>query len=108
MPKSIAKGISNTSSSKDIFDKPISNYQNTLFESGFKEELKYTPSDKSFQEENDQETRRGKIIWFNPPHTRSMKTNIGKHFLHLLVKHFPANNKMHKTFNKNTVKLSYS
>ena len=33
---------------------------------------------------------------------------MGKNFLHLLVKHFPANNKMHKVFNRNTVKVSYS
>ena len=108
LPKSIAKRISDTSSSKDIFDKSISIYQNALYESGFKEELKYTPSDTSFQEENDQRTRRRKIIWFNPPYSKSVKTNIGKNFLHLLVKHFPTNNKMHKIFNKNTVKVSYS
>ena len=78
-----------------------------MYESGFKEEPKYTPSDKSFQEENGQRTRRTKIIWFNPPYSRSVKKNIGKNFLHLL-KHFPANNKMHKIFNKNTVKVSYS
>ena len=83
-------------------------YQNALYESGFKEELKYTPSDTSFQEENDQRTRRRKIIWFNPPYSRSVKTNIGKNFLHLLEKHFPTNNKMHKIFNKNTVKVSYN
>ena len=34
--------------------------------------------------------------------------NIGKNFLHLLVKHFPANNKIHKIFKKNTVKVRYS
>ena len=82
-------------------------HKNALYESGFKEELKYTPSHKSFQEANGRRTRRRKIIWFNPPHSRSVKTNIGKNFSRLLVKHFPANNKMHKTFNKNTVKVSY-
>ena len=46
--KSISKRMSNTSSSKDIFDKSIPIYQNELYESGFKEELKYTPSEKSF------------------------------------------------------------
>ena len=108
MPKSIAKRISDTSSSKDIFDKSISIYQNALYKSGFEVERKYTPSDKSFHGENDQRTRGRKIIRFNPPYSRSVKTNIGKNFLHLLVKHFPANNKIHKTFNKNTVKVSYS
>ena len=38
LSKSIAKRISDTSSSKDIFDKSI--YQNALCESGFKEDLK--------------------------------------------------------------------
>ena len=54
LPKSIAKRISDTSSSKDIFDKSISIDQNALHESGFKEEVKYAPSDTSFQEENDE------------------------------------------------------
>ena len=48
LSKSISKIISNTSSSKDIFNKSIPIHQNELCESGFKEELKYTPSDKSF------------------------------------------------------------
>ena len=47
-------------------------------------------------------------MWFNPPYSKSVKTNIGKNFSHLLVKHFPINNKMHTIFNKNTVKVSYS
>ena len=107
MPKSIAKRISDTSSSTDVFDKSTSIYQNALSESGFKQELKYTPSDTSFQEENNQRTRRRKIIWVNPTYSRNVKTSIGKIFLRLLVKHIPVNNKMYKVFNKNTVKVSY-
>ena len=79
-----------------------------MYNCGFKEELKYTPSGNSFKEKNSQRTRMRKIMWFNPPYSRSVKTNIVKNFLHLLVKHFPANNKMHKIFNKNTVKVSHS
>ena len=37
-----------------------------------------------------------------------MKTNIGKNFLHLPVKHFTVNYKMHEIFNKNTFKVSYT
>ena len=73
-----------------------------------KDELKYTPSNTSFQDENNQRSRRRKMIWFNPPYSRNMKTNIVKIFLHLLVKNFPVNNKMHEIFNKNTVIVSYS
>ena len=102
LPKSIAERISHTSPSKDIFDKSTSIYQNALFESSFKDELKYTPGITSFREENDQRTRKRKVIWFNRPYSLSVKTNIGKNFLHFLVKHFLANNNMHKIFNKNT------
>ena len=52
--------------------------------------------------------RERKIIWFNPPFSRSVKSNMGRIFLHLLSKHFPRNHTMHKIFNKNTVKISYS
>ena len=48
------------------------------------------------------------IIWFNPPYSKNVKTNIGKTFLQLLSKHFPKDHQMHKIFNKNTVKDSYS
>ena len=48
------------------------------------------------------------IIWFNPPYSKSVTTNVGKYFLKLLDKHFPKNHKLQKIFNKNTVKMSYS
>ena len=53
-------------------------------------------------------TRKRKIIWFNPPHCRSVKTNVGKIFLKLIKKHFLKDNSLNKIFNKNTVKVSYS
>ena len=50
-----------------------------------------------------------KIIWFHSPFSKSVKTNIGKIFLHLLSKHFPKNHKMHKLLiqGMNTVIISY-
>ena len=52
--------------------------------------------------------RRRKVIWFNPPYSRAVETNIGKEFLKILKECFPKGNKMHKIFNTNNVKLSYS
>ena len=52
--------------------------------------------------------RRRKTIWFNPSYSLNVKTNIGKIFLNLLHKHFSPTHFFHKTFNKNTVKISYS
>ena len=49
-----------------------------------------------------------KIILYNAPYSANVKTNIGKIFLNLIKKHFPKTNKLHKIFNRNTVKISYS
>ena len=53
-------------------------------------------------------TRKRKVIWFNPRYSMNVETNIGKTFLKLVKKHFPRNNSFHKIFNKNTIKISYS
>ena len=52
--------------------------------------------------------RERNIIWFNPPFNKNVRTNVAKTFLGLVDKHFPKNNKLHKIFNRNTVKVSYS
>ena len=51
--------------------------------------------------------RSRKIIYFNPPYSKSVKTNIGKIFLQLLDKHFPKGSPLSKIFNRNSVKMSY-
>ena len=51
--------------------------------------------------------RKRKIIWFNPPFNKALQTNIGRTFLHLLEKHSPPHHRLHKIFNRNTVKVSY-
>ena len=45
---------------------------------------------------------------FNPPFSKNVKTNIARNFLCLIDKHFPPNHKLHKIFNRDTVKVSYS
>ena len=57
---------------------------------------------------NTSQRRKRNIIWFNPPFSKSVSTNIGKYFLNLLEKHFHKNHKYRKLFNRNNVKLSYS
>jgi len=48
------------------------------------------------------------IIWFNPPYSENVQTNIARSFLHLVDKHFPRSHILHKVFNRNNVKISYS
>ena len=60
------------------------------------------------QPTKNQKNRNRKIICFNPPFSRSVKSNNGRILLSLLSKHFSQNHTMHKIFNRNTVKISYS
>ena len=106
MTKSIKKRLSETSSSKGIFDKSLKLYQDALKDSSFSNALHYVENNNNTN--NNKWKRKQKIIWFNPSFSKTVKTNIGKTFLQLLSKHFPKNHKMYKIFNRNTVKISYS
>ena len=59
-------------------------------------------------DKNEKKKRKHNIIWYNPPYSANVKTNIGKTFFRLLNKNFPRGHKFYKIFNKNTIKLSYS
>ena len=58
--------------------------------------------------ENARRNRNRKVIWFNPPYSLNVKTNISKVFLKLVRKHFPRSHKLSKIFNLNTIKIGYS
>ena len=103
LPMAVEKRISDLSSSENIFEQSKQHYQGALTKSGYKHQLKYNPSNSS----NTRRNRGRKIIWFNPPYSQSVVTNIGKEFLHLLDLHFPVHDPLHKIFNRNTVKISY-
>ena len=107
LPKSISKRLSEISCNEDVFNSHVALYQDALCKSGYKERLTFNKKSQSI---NDKEKRKRKrnILWYNPPYSKSVKTNIGKEFFKLLNKHFPNHNALKKIFNKNTVKLSYS
>ena len=52
--------------------------------------------------------RKRNITFWNPPFNISLSTNIGKQFLNLINKHFPANSDLSSAFNRHTIKISYS
>ena len=56
----------------------------------------------------DRKNRHRNIIWYNPPYSRNVATNLGKSFLKILDEEFPKDHVLHKIFNRNTVKISYS
>ena len=73
LPNNISKGISIISSDKATFVNVATSYNDVLSASRYKENLTYqqdlTPSKK---------VRQRKIIWFNPPYSVTVETNIGK------------------------------
>ena len=54
------------------------------------------------------QNRQRNVIWFNPPYSKNVKTNIARDFLRLLDKHFPPSYKLYSIFNRHTVRISYS
>ena len=84
-------------------------YQHALQKSGFTEQIKYITRDNN-RENNTEEKKRckRKIIWFNPPYSMNVRTNMGNTFLKLMRKHYLNGNPLHKIFNKNSSKVSYS
>ena len=105
LPKSLEKRISEMSSNKGIFDESIKSYKDALKESDFSQASNYILQQ---QPTKNKKNRKWKIICFNPPFSRSVKSNIGRILLSLLLKHFSQNHTMYKIFNRNTVKISYS
>ena len=69
-----------------------------------KERIKYEPE----RAATNKTQEKWKIIWFNPPYSMNVQTNVARKFLQLIDKHFPAEHKLHKIFNRNTVEVSYS
>ena len=104
IPESISKRLSRNSSNKEIFNNYKEDYETAIRKSGYKEPLKYIDNTVNTRRKN----RSRQIIWFNPPYSKGVSTNVAKQFLELLDKHFPSNNKLNRIFNRNTVKVSYS
>ena len=99
----INKRISDLSYNKEELDKVKSVYESALKDSGHFSSMFYNNSNTP----NAPRNRNRRVIWFNPPYSENVKTNVGKLFIKLVRKHFPKNNKYHKIFNLSTLKLSY-
>ena len=75
---------------------------------GYKHCLAFSPPTASEPPNSDRKNRHRDIIWYNPPFSKNVPTNIGQTFLKILDEEFPKVHMLHKIFNRNTVKISYS
>ena len=82
LTKSIEKRLSSLSSSKEIIEETAPYYEQYLSNCGYNEKLNYrdpTPPNLITKRK-----RQRKILWFNPPYSKTVKTKIGKFFLQLI------------------------
>ena len=98
----IGKRVSEISCEEHEFETAKGDYNKALEKSGFSENIKY------YKQGPVKSARTRKFIWFNPPYSNHVKTNVGKTFMKLILKHFPKHHRYYKIFNKNMIKLSYN
>ena len=108
IPNSVNHRLSNISSNETQFKAATSTYQQALNDAGYNHTLKFDQNHKNSDPNKTTRKRNRNIIWFNPPFSKHVTTNVGRKFLHLIDKHFPKQHILHKIFNRNNVKVSYS
>ena len=70
----IGKRLSSLSSTRQIFEEEKMPYEEALKQSGYSTSLSYDENTRQPKKKN----RRRKIIWFNPPFSQSVETNVGR------------------------------
>ena len=99
LPSMLAERLSQLSCNQHMFNKATVDYQEAMRKSGYHNKLKYQHSSSPTIPAKTKKRKR-KILWFNPPFSEHVKTNIGRTFLNLLEKHFPSRHRLHKICNK--------
>ena len=103
----VNKRLSMLSSNEGLFDQVAPMYQDALKKSKYEHDLKF--SEEPVLEEGQRgKKRRREVIWWNPPYSMNVKTNIGAQFLALISRCFPKDGPLGKIFNRNNLKISYS
>ena len=106
IPKSINKRLSEISIDEHSLNEAAPLYQKALDDSGYNRQLAFTPSI-THSSSSTRRNRHRNIIWYNPPFSKNVATNVGQTFLKILDEEFPESHVLQKIFNRNTVKISY-
>ena len=104
IPNMISRRLIGLSSSEEEYNDVKDDYSQALKEAGYNNNLEFTETPST----NNKRKRSRKIVWFNPPYSNEVSTNITKLFNNIIAKHFKPGTLMGKLFNKNNLKLSYS
>ena len=108
IPNMVNQRLCSLSCNEDVFNRAKPPYEKALTDSGFSSDLNYKEEQPQVVDARPKRKRKRKTIWFNPPYSSNVKTNIGSKFLKLIKEHFPPNHRYSKIFNRYNIKLSYS
>ena len=100
----VCKRLSFNSSDAEKFHHHSAHFDIALKEAGHPGNMEYIPNIEHGKRKN----RQRKVIWFNPPWCRSVRTNIAGKFLKLVRKHFSKGSPLYHLFNVKKLKVSYS
>ena len=102
----VNKRLVSLSANADLFNQAKPLYQDALRRSKHGHNLEF--KEEVVEEGRNKRRRKRQIIWWNPPYSMNVKTNIGAKFLALINKCFPKDGPLGKAFNRSNLKLSYS
>ena len=84
-------------SKEDHFLKMKDEYETITKKCGYGNKLIFEKP-KQQPNSNQKNRRERNIIWYNPPFSNSVKTNIGRKFTNIVKKHFDKQNSLTKIF----------
>ena len=89
LPDNISWKINTLSADETTFNKSKDLYTHALTESGFKHKITYQKQQNTSTVTKNTKNRKRQMIFFNPPFSLNVSTDIGKKFSSLLGKHLP-------------------
>ena len=88
IPKMVESRLSKLSSDEEIFNRAKGIYQTALQESGHAPDMEFHPQVEELVNPTGRNRKRNrKVVWYNPPFSSHVKTDVGKKFLQLLDAH---------------------
>ena len=104
IPSGVAKRLSTNSSSKAEFENHTHHFKEAMIAAGHQTPLEYTEEEGCSKKKK----RKRNEIYFNPPWSSNVTTNIAAKFLTLVRKHFSKGSPLYHLFNDKKLKVSYS
>ena len=109
LPHNINNRLSRLSINETVFNTAAPPYQAAINESGYRYKLKFdSKASDQHPQESKKKNRKRKVIYFNPPWSSDVKTDIGKQFLRIVKSTFHKKHPLYKICNRFTLKVSYS